>query len=206
MANLHQMQSRPDLHLPSGLFRGAHERFAGIRLFTLFFCWDCYSNDDGCCSVRTYLDASETKAVPIVPVRSPQTPTRPCWAEWESDAALPDWDTICDDFPEIATLACDIDHATPRGAYHAAEEELVGESRISTYVGGYPHWIQGACRYTCPRCNRRMRFLAQVDSENEAGYMWGDVGCAYLFFCEDHPNAVAFEEQCCCAEADPEWR
>ena len=48
----------------------------------------------------------------------------------------------------------------------------------------------------CPRCDQLMEMFAQIDSEEEAGLMWGDVGCIYLFCCRRHPGEVRLELQC----------
>lgn len=55
-------------------------------------------------------------------------------------------------------------------------------------VGGEPTWIQGAEHLTCPRCDRTMTALAQLDSElaTEDGgeFLWGSGGIGYVQWCD----------------------
>ena len=54
-------------------------------------------------------------------------------------------------------------------------------------VGGEPSWIQSAEYPKCLRCSRRMRFIAQLDSdlptENGGEWLWGSGGICYAFWC-----------------------
>jgi hypothetical protein len=50
-------------------------------------------------------------------------------------------------------------------------------------VGGEPTWIQDAEFPACPRCDRAMRFIAQLDSMDFADGRECAWGIAYLFWC-----------------------
>ena len=55
-------------------------------------------------------------------------------------------------------------------------------------VGGHPTWIQSAQYPNCPKCDQKMPFLMQLDSNlpqldgNE--WLWGSGGIGYFFWCE----------------------
>jgi hypothetical protein len=55
-------------------------------------------------------------------------------------------------------------------------------------VGGHPCWIQNAAYPACPKCQRTMPFLLQLDSdlrlEGGDSWLWGSGGIAYLFWCD----------------------
>ncbi|OGC68835.1 hypothetical protein A2415_02725 [candidate division WWE3 bacterium RIFOXYC1_FULL_39_7] len=71
---------------------------------------------------------------------------------------------------------------------------------MRTKLGGNPDWIQNDETPICPSCNKKMSFIAQIDSvEHQSGlnpnsvnalspdqeYMFGDVGMIYVFYCFD---------------------
>jgi uncharacterized protein YwqG len=71
---------------------------------------------------------------------------------------------------------------------------------LRSKLGGAPDWVQGEDWPSCPRCNARMTFIAQLDSMEHASqhnqnridpihgdqhFMFGDVGMLYVFFCEE---------------------
>lgn len=56
-------------------------------------------------------------------------------------------------------------------------------------IGGHPAWIQDANYLRCPKCDRRMHHLLQLDSElpitGGGGWLWGSGGCGYVGWCDD---------------------
>lgn len=54
-------------------------------------------------------------------------------------------------------------------------------------LGGMPNWIQPAEIPRCASCKQSMTFILQLDSidygQDDAQYMFGDVGMIYIFFC-----------------------
>jgi hypothetical protein len=66
-----------------------------------------------------------------------------------------------------------------------------------TKLGGEPDWVQNDNTPECSCCGQAMTFVAQIDSIAEGpwhtyrhhkyldakGYMFGDVGMIYVFFC-----------------------
>ena len=63
-------------------------------------------------------------------------------------------------------------------------------------LGGWPCWIQSPNYPYCPRCDSRMQFVFQVDSEHNVPFMFGDSGCGYVFQCKKHKGVVAFGWDC----------
>ncbi len=62
---------------------------------------------------------------------------------------------------------------------------------------GWPAWVQGIEYPECPDCGDRMKFIFQIDSEDNLDYMFGDVGCAHITQCEKHPERLAIAWACC---------
>ena len=66
---------------------------------------------------------------------------------------------------------------------------------LRSKLGGIPDWDQDDETPICPRCKKKMCFIAQIDSfENTKeynphplfqDYMFGDVGMIYVFLCYD---------------------
>jgi hypothetical protein len=50
-------------------------------------------------------------------------------------------------------------------------------------LGGLPFWVQDEEVPRCKECNKPMAFLAQVDSDFDAGTQFGDMGLLYAFLC-----------------------
>jgi hypothetical protein len=51
-------------------------------------------------------------------------------------------------------------------------------------IGGHPTWIQNADYPECPKCGQTARFLLQLDSELDGGWLWGSGGVLYVFWCD----------------------
>jgi hypothetical protein len=62
-------------------------------------------------------------------------------------------------------------------------------------VGGEPTWIQNPDYPQCPGCQRRMHFLAQLDSLDFADgstWLWGSGGIAYVLWCDPCRTSATF--------------
>jgi uncharacterized protein YwqG len=86
--------------------------------------------------------------------------------------------------------------------YEEAVVKLIGETEGRSQLGGYPSWIQsnGEPVSSAERIARgsppeNYSFLFQLDSEDNAGLMWGDSGSVYVFYDEKN-NKTEFVLQC----------
>ncbi len=64
-------------------------------------------------------------------------------------------------------------------------------------LGGSPYELQGPQGLPCPVCQKEMRQLFQIDSNDNLDYMFGDSGCAHIVQCDAHPSQLAFWWDCC---------
>jgi uncharacterized protein YwqG len=180
---------------------GFHRPPEGVDLFTFFYCWECSPwglSDEvkGTWVVRNYLLPDERKATLLpTPDEQPQ-PTGACEVLAERVLSFPDWDEIDSQSREAAEAATKANSDEPWEAYNSAVEALGGFTDYATVVGGYPRWVQGEATPDCESCKGEMRLLAQIDTEDEADIIWGDVGCVYIFYCPEHPKETKLELQC----------
>jgi len=50
-------------------------------------------------------------------------------------------------------------------------------------IGGLPFWVQDPLAPQCPTCKEPMPFLLSLGSDNRLGWMFGDCGRLYAFYC-----------------------
>ena len=178
---------------------GFHEKPKDIDLFTFFYCWECgpwglSDEPKGTWVVRTYPDPGESFAKPIRPSGPEPYPPNVCLVVPEKVNSFPDFDEVDSRLEKALEGFSEFDE--PSDAYEAAVESLGGMTDFCTLVGGYPRWIQGADIPLCNHCHNSMSLLAQLDTEGQPDIMWGDSGCVYLFYCENHPREVHLTLQC----------
>ena len=83
---------------------------------------------------------------------------------------------------------------------HVRDDELaekVSSAQAGDKLSGWPYWVQGVEYPNCPRCNRRMVLIFQLDSEDNLPFMFGDSGCGHITQCSEHKEVVAFGWACC---------
>jgi uncharacterized protein YwqG len=180
---------------------GFHPRPEGVALFTFFYCWECFpwgltDEVEGTWAVKTYPEPYEKKASSIIPPSEQPEPAEACEVQAERILSFPDWDGIDYWSSAVAEAAVKANPDEPWEAYNSTVEALGGFTDYATVVGGYPRWVQCEATPVCDVCERGMRFLAQIDTEDEASIMWGDVGCVYIFYCPEHPKETKMELQC----------
>ena len=102
--------------------------------------------------------------------------------------AIISWEEILDypHYEDAVALGIDVpdylvDHIVE--AYHPEE----GDKLL-----GWPSWVQGVEYPTCTQCQRQMRTLFQIASEDNVPYMFGDVGTGHISICPNHPEELAF--------------
>ena len=101
-----------------------------------------------------------------------------CEIECVSTQSLPDWEGLERYSRNAAMLSCVLDENKPWKNYNKIVKKLVGKQEYMSQLGGYPHWIQGD---DTPE-SENYDLLFQIDSENDAGLMWGDCGLIYVFY------------------------
>lgn len=164
-----------------------------------FFCCTNFSNNDACGKydieyqnnilIPPY-EKAKTKCVRIirdtsypvknVPFSKPKVEFEPKRIiGWESKEDTPD-------FSELLLL----DKNYQKAGFEN-KNALFGDKLL-----GWPAWIQGVRYPGCPICNRKMRHLFQIDSEDNLNYMWGDAGVGYISQCETHRDEVIFRWDC----------
>ncbi len=170
----------------------------GIGLVQLFYSWEEFpwDTDQEGWLVKTYPTISPERAYFIARPAS-LIESVFCEIDFTPIQTLPDWDGI-DDYPEGATagmLASALHEEEPWEAYNQAVEQLIGEQYFKSTVGGHPAWVQGSAT-PVDAAGRRLPLLFQIDSEDEAGIMWGDSGLVYVFYDPQQVGKFFFELQC----------
>jgi hypothetical protein len=170
-------------------------------LYTFFYCFDCYPwglsrEEAGQWKLTSYAGASMEKYAAISPVRQDEGFLTPCRVDISQVKVLPDWEGLDRAIPAAQQYCRPVADDEPWGAFEDAVALLGCLDDYATLLGGYPRHVQGEMQPHCAGCNREMRFLFQIDSEDEANLMWGDVGLVYLFQCPEHPDQFHLELQC----------
>jgi hypothetical protein len=68
--------------------------------------------------------------------------------------------------------------------FEAIVRRRLHEQQRKHQFGGRPFRVRDAVRPNCVVCGKPMPFVAQVDSDDTLGIMFGDMGLLYAFFCE----------------------
>lgn len=169
-------------------------------LQVFYYCLECLpwgldDEEEGEWAVRSYLNPSMQKYV-AVPAPEKNSEIVPCSVIEHDVQALPDWESLDSLVPGADELCDKINSEDPWDAHTEAVEALGCIADIFTMVGGYPHYVQGQVQAKCGKCKQEMEFFAQIDSEDQANLMWGDMGSVYLFRCKEHQDQFHLELQC----------
>lgn len=62
--------------------------------------------------------------------------------------------------------------------------------------GGWPGWVQGPERPTCPTCAAVMEPFVQLDNAAEPSFNFGDMGIGHISRCPEHLEIFAFAWAC----------
>ena len=150
-----------------------------------------FDTSDGGWFVKIYENLNMENMV-IVEKPSEHTAVKYCEIEFEPKKSLPDWQEIGTYDENIEMLSCVLDEENPWNNYQRIVEKLIGEQDIKSQLGGYAQWIQGDNN---PE-DKRIQLLFQIDSEDDAGLMWGDVGLIYVFY-NNRNKSIEYVLQCC---------
>ena len=162
-----------------------------ISLITIFIAEDFYGGEtiqarnrndlsDWIWCLRSYAHIEDL--VPLVPPNFASS-VRPFEAQWlEAQTDYPTHDTMPIELPP------DIDDR-----YY----EIEGIETVNgTKLGGWPSCIQSEPWWDYRNEGKEFEYALQVDSEEKAGWMWGDAGAAYFARSKRDPNLWAFDWQC----------
>ncbi len=128
--------------------------------------------------IKVYPELDESKSIQLDKTPKPQF----CSVNYKRGYALPSWESLDVYDSEIVSLCRQVDQQIPWEVYEKHVQELIGQSEIKSFIGGYPQWIQGDVTPTFG--SYRSKLLIQIDSEELADINWGTMGSLYLFY---HP-------------------
>lgn len=170
------------------------------QLFVFYYCCACFpwgysDEDDGEWLAKLYKAPANEKIVTIRRHEEDEYALNPCKTTFSFMQRLPDWEGLDYTSREASELCCKISD-DPWQEYAEAVERLGCISDYATILGGYPRYVQSAASFKCPTCDTDMEFYAQIDSEDDANIMWGDMGLVYFFRCPQHENEFKLELQC----------
>lgn len=168
---------------------------ASIELVQFFYDWEQFpwdTQDDGWL-VKIYNKVDQQN---IVFVAKPQElkSSKFCKVEFKNVRSLPDWEGIDLYDNNASKLSCVLNEDEPWDSYGQMVSKLIGAQDYQSQLGGYPNWVQGESTPNDPEGNP-MKLLFQIDSDDNAGLMWGDVGLIYVFYDEKTEN-IEFALQC----------
>ncbi len=106
-----------------------------------------------------------------------------CEITFKQSYSLPDWEGIDTHSENASKLSCILYEDEPWEPYQSVVSKLIGEKDFQSQLGGYPKWIQGE-KTPHELKGEKINFLFQIDSEDNADLMWGDVGLIYVFYNE----------------------
>lgn len=168
---------------------------ADIKLIQFYYDWEEFPWETGSDGwlVKIY-NALNTGQIIKINKPSELGISKYCEMNFKPLRSLPDWEGIDIYSPEAVNLCITINADEPWESYDEAVKKLTGEPGFRSQLGGYPKWVQGE---STPGKNNGgyMKLLFQIDSENNAGLMWGDVGLVYAFY-NDETKHVEFTLQC----------
>lgn len=169
---------------------------AGIKLVQFYydmeaFPWD--TSDDGWL-VKIYRELHQERALEI-PKPEELEKSKFCTIQLVEVQSLPNWEGVSSYSKEAAGLCEQINPEEPWQAYEEGVEKLTGSQDYQSQFGGYPKWVQGESTPDNAKGEPK-ELLFQVDSEENADLMWGDMGLVYVFYDKDDFQNIAFTLQC----------
>jgi len=179
-----QVFNSPELELPEG-----------IELVQFFYDWEEFPWDTGNDGwlVKIYSKVNK-EIIEFVAKPNGIDKSKFCKLEFKPTKTLPDWEGIDLFRNDASKLSCVLNEDEPWDGYDQIIAKLIGEQDYQSQLGGYPKWVQGE---STPKDNEGnpMKLLFQIDSEDNAGLMWGDVGLIYVFY-DEKSEKIEFTLQC----------
>ncbi len=167
-----------------------------IKLIQFYYDWEemPWDNEDKGWLVKVYKVINSDNKV-IIERPSELDRAKFCLVKFAPEKSLPDWESLYGIDKALSNLSQQIDTDEPWGAYSKIKEKMLGrEEDYYSWIGGYPHWLQGES-VPLSSNGKRMSFLMQIDSEENADIFWSDQGLVYLFFNPDNIEEVGFTLQ-----------
>lgn len=111
----------------------------------------------------------------------------PIWSRYNQEPAyLPDINDLnsSTEIPPSLVLSHE-----PQSPYYAADWTM---SQLDSQIGGHPSWVQDPEYPLCPCCERRMRYIGQIDYADFDEYA---EGIFYMFVCpKDRITATVYQQ------------
>ena len=166
-----------------------------IELIQFYYDWDEFpwdTENDGWL-VKIYKNIQKENIESIEKPKELEK-SKYCEISYKPTQTLPDWEGIDLHCNNASKLSCVLNEDEPWDSYDQIVTKLIGEQDFQSQLGGYPKWVQGEAT---PEDNEgnRMKLLFQIDSEDNAGLMWGDVGLIYIFY-DENSGKIEFTLQC----------
>ncbi len=179
-----QLFNGPDIELPEN-----------IKLVQFFYDLDemPWSSDDDGWLVKIYETLDNSKVL-IIDKPSELPKSKYCEISLESVKSLPDWEGLEVFNENVSELASKIDEDKSWEIYDELVYKLTGQDDYQSQLGGYPRWVQGEGTPQ-NKDGEDFRLLFQIDSEENAGLMWGDSGLIYVFY-DEKSKDISLELQC----------
>jgi len=174
---------------------GTNNLPANIKLVQLFYDWEegPWDTEDDGWLVKLYENLDTDKMIKIDKPAELEV-SKYCAIAFKTVPSLPDWEGIDRYSNEASKLSCILNEEEPWDSYRQAVEKRIGEQDYQSQIGGYPNWVQGESTPD-KKDGAPMELLFQIDSEDNAGIMWGDVGLVYAFY-DPASKQVEFTLQC----------
>lgn len=179
-----QVFNNPDIQLPDS-----------IELIQFYYDWEAFpwdTSDDGWL-VKIYKKTGK-EHLRLIQKPSELDASKYCEISFKPTQSLPDWEGIDVYSDDASKLSCVLNEDEPWASYDQITTKLIGEQDYRSQLGGFPKWVQGE---STPEnsANKPMKLLFQIDSEANAGLMWGDVGLIYVFY-DEETEEIEFSLQC----------
>lgn len=111
----------------------------------------------------------------------------PIWSRYNQEPDyLPDMDDVNGGTETSLSLVLSKE---PQSPYYAAVWTM---SQLNSQIGGHPSWVQDPEYPVCPSCERRMRYIGQIDYADFSEYA---EGIFYMFVCpKDWITATVYQQ------------
>lgn len=113
-----------------------------------------------------------------------------CAITLKTKDTLPDWEGTTIWCSDLAELSCQLNPDEPWSNYMKAAAQITGSTDFGSQICGYPQWVQGN-ETPFGQNGEPMELLFQIDSEDNADLMWGDMGLIYVFY-DQNSDSVEF--------------